>query len=270
MEIKNKLQESLKRSRICLGLDPHVENPQTFLAKLIAEKGVRDALEIWAMTAMDACSEHCHAVKFQSAFYEMFGTPGWQALESSIEYAQSKNFFVIYDAKRGDIASTMEAYGKAAFEILKADSLTVHLYMGTDVLRSLLPWLKQGRIIYVVWKTSNASSQDFQPDMANKILDVFEKYAQIENILDSLGYVMGVQHVKDKKSYETMRRFDTPLILPGIGAQGFRIDQGVKDYLNQYKHALLPISRGITQMENASLEEFAKTCKTRMRHFASL
>ena len=272
MEVAAKFQRALDASRLCLGLDPHVGSENVFLAKLIDTLGTQLALELWAKTAIDACEKKSAAVKFQSAFYEVFGTAGWEALRNSIAYAQSKNLFVIYDAKRGDIASTMEAYGKAAFDVLQADALTVHLHMGTDVVKSLLPWLKQGKIIYLVWKTSNASAAEFQNDIANKVQNIFEKFAFENNILPSLGYVLGVQNISKAFVEEKISRLDTKLILPGIGAQGAEINSHVKTFLASYPQALLPISRGITQMptELSTLEDFADLCKIRINYFADM
>ncbi len=265
-----KLANAVAKSRICLGLDPQVQKPTDFLGLLISDFGVQKALEVWGQAVIDSCEGLTGAVKFQSAFYEAFGTSGFAALENTVNYALQKNLFVIYDAKRGDIASTMEAYGKAAFDVLKADSLTVHIHMGTDVVKSLLPWLQKDKIIYLVWKTSNLSALEFQEIIAAKILELFERFAQKNNIEPALGYVMGVQHIKNPQEWKSLTRMEMPLILPGIGAQGFQIDSDVKNFLKLFPNAMLPISRGITSFDYAvnSLEEFKKICKSRMTSFA--
>ena len=65
----------------------------------------------------------------------------------------------------------MEAYGKAAFDELGADALTVVPYMGTDVVRPLYPWLEKGHRSYSVFLSSNSSGtadKDVNFKTANK------------------------------------------------------------------------------------------------------
>jgi orotidine-5'-phosphate decarboxylase len=59
---------------------------------------------------IDAVSDIVPAVKPQIAMYEKFGLDGLSAYIRTCEYAASKGLYVIGDIKRGDIASTAEAY----------------------------------------------------------------------------------------------------------------------------------------------------------------
>ena len=63
---------------------------------------------------IEATSDLVCAFKPQSAFFEAHGRAGWDALKATIE-AVPDDVPVILDVKRGDIASTAEAYATACF-----------------------------------------------------------------------------------------------------------------------------------------------------------
>jgi orotidine 5'-phosphate decarboxylase subfamily 2 len=67
---------------------------------------------------------------------------------------------IILDAKRGDIASTADAYAQSAFEFLGADCITLNPYLGKD---SIEPFIKESeKGVFLLCKTSNAGSMDLQ------------------------------------------------------------------------------------------------------------
>jgi len=77
--------------------------------------------------------------------FEVFGAEGWTALKQVIG-AYSRRIESTWlkdshhlDAKRGDIASTAEAYAKSAFENLGVDCITLSPYLGKD---SIEPFIK--------------------------------------------------------------------------------------------------------------------------------
>jgi orotidine-5'-phosphate decarboxylase len=65
----------------------------------------------------------------------------------------------ILDFKRGDILTSSTNYAKVGANNWKADALTVAPYMGTD---SVMPFVKTGKGIYVLDRTSNSGGADFQ------------------------------------------------------------------------------------------------------------
>lgn len=85
-------------------------------------------------------------------------------------YAKSKGMYVITDAKRNDIGTTMQAYATAYLgqtqlfggeqAAFGADALTVNAYLGTDGIKPLTD-LPQGSVFALV-KTSNPSSGELQ------------------------------------------------------------------------------------------------------------
>jgi orotidine 5'-phosphate decarboxylase subfamily 2 len=67
---------------------------------------------------------------------------------------------VIADAKRGDIASTAEAYARALFDHLGCDACTLSPYLGIDAITPFLD--RPGRFVFVLCRTSNPSAAELQ------------------------------------------------------------------------------------------------------------
>src|SRR5690606_1203472 len=109
-------------SLLCIGLDPHTRD----LSAPTADAAREFCLDLVRQTARYAA-----AFKPNAAFFEAFGAEGWTALKQVIEAIQDESrqqgsmIPVILDAKRGDIASTAEAYARSAFENLGADCITL-------------------------------------------------------------------------------------------------------------------------------------------------
>ena len=142
-------------SLLCIGLDPHV----SLLEKPTAASALDFCLRIVKQTAPYAA-----AFKPNAAFFEFFGPEGWTALKQVIEAVQEESdrkgsmIPVILDAKRGDIASTAEAYAKSAFEILGAHAITLNPYLGGDSIEPFIRNPEKGA--FLLCKTSNAGSMD--------------------------------------------------------------------------------------------------------------
>ncbi|MEN6409743.1 MAG: orotidine-5'-phosphate decarboxylase, partial [Anaerolineaceae bacterium] len=126
-----KLEERARtaQSLICIGLDPHpVDLPAP----------TAEAARDFCLRLIETTADLAVAYKPNAAFFEALGPAGWQALKEVID-AVPEDIPVILDAKRGDIASTAEAYARSAFETLGADAITLSPYLGYD---SLQPFLK--------------------------------------------------------------------------------------------------------------------------------
>ena len=117
-------------------------------------------------------------MKFQAAFYEAYGPPGFAAMHSSAAYAREQGLIVIIDGKRNDIGSTAEAYARGylgkvaidgAFEpTWQADATTVNPYLGSD---GVVPFVKvaarEQKGVFILVRTSNNSAGEFQDLLAN-------------------------------------------------------------------------------------------------------
>src|SRR5512133_369693 len=111
-------------SLLCIGLDPHPAD----LAEPTAA-----AAKAFCLRLIEATAGLVAAFKPNAAFFEAMGPEGWQVLRDVIA-AIPAGVPVILDAKRGDIASTAEAYARSAFDLLGAGAITLSPYLGRDSL----------------------------------------------------------------------------------------------------------------------------------------
>jgi orotidine-5'-phosphate decarboxylase len=122
-----------ERGPLCVGIDPH--------AALLRAWGLSDdvaGLDRFAHTVVEALADRVAVLKPQSAFFERFGSPGIQVLESIIRQLRAAGALALLDVKRGDIGSTMAAYAGAYLDPdspLCADAITVSPYLGVGSTR---------------------------------------------------------------------------------------------------------------------------------------
>ncbi len=231
-------------SLLCVGLDPH---PEDLAAP--TPGAARD----FCLRLMEATADLAVAFKPNAAFFEALGPEGMLVLQEIIG-AAPEGVPVILDAKRGDIASTGQAYARAAFDVLGADAITANPYLGYD---ALLPFLEDPtRGVFLLCKTSNPGSADLQ-DLytcgAYGLRLVYEQVAalaQAWNRNDNLGLVAGATHL------EALRRIRelAPglwILAPGVGAQGGDLQLALQAGLRQDGLGLLlPVSRGIARADD--------------------
>ena len=209
-----RLRESIGKTHgsLCVGLDPHLDQIPGRFGKSVT--GVQAFLD-WII---DETAEYASAYKPNSAFYETFGAAGWDLLSYVIERVHQVGRPVILDAKRGDIASTAAAYASAAFDVLKADAITLVPYMGED---ALVPFLERGGFAFVLASPSNPSSRRIvehgEPSLAECVAELSVELE--ERFPNQLGLVVGATHP------EVVTRLDVisgqlPWLVPGLGAQG--------------------------------------------------
>lgn len=235
-------------SLICVGLDPHLND--------LASPSASAALTFCA-DMVRATSQYAAAFKPNAAFFEQFGTQGWAALKELMAVIQEESdrlgsrLLTIYDAKRGDISSTAEAYARACFEELKADSLTLNPYLGKDSIDPFLNRPEKG--IFLLCKTSNPGSGDLQ-DLRLEDGDlVYERVARLAkdwNTADNIGLVVGATHPQAMAKVRAVNP-QAWLLAPGLGAQGGELQACLKAGLRaDNKGILFPISRGISRAAN--------------------
>jgi orotidine-5'-phosphate decarboxylase len=245
-----------------MGIDPHFDILPNFMMDTKFSEGESGLLERFSRALVNVAAENFPAVKFQSAFFEAHGWAGVKILQESIAYAKKRGLLVILDAKRGDIASTMQAYGKMAFEECGADCLTVTPYMGTDVIAPLEPWLKTGKGIYVVWLGSNSTADAFFFWVLKKegqlvgeaLLDQFAEFSLQRGLQGSLGLVLGATMLTAISPLLLDKAARFPLLLPGVGPQGGKIDSNMRKLLATGEH-LLPLSRGLAGIGDKACAE---------------
>lgn len=150
---------------LCVGLDPHPNILQQWGLPASAE-----GLNIFSSAVLDACLGHVAAVKPQAALYEEYGSAGIAVLESVIDRVCRVESEVrtqcIVDAKRGDIGSTMAAYGRAYCvegSPLAGDAVTLSPYLGFGSLQPALELaLANRRGAFILALTSNPEGPSVQ------------------------------------------------------------------------------------------------------------
>lgn len=262
--INKRIKES---SPLIVGIDPHLDLMPDFVLPSNASL-LQKSLVDFAELVIDAVAELVPAVKFQSAFYEQYGSEGVIALGKSIKYAKGKNLLVILDAKRGDINSTSLAYatgylsgstqlrnGVIIKSDLEVDCITVNPFLGLD---SLAPWIQKvsenKKGIFVLVKTSNPSSSDFQ-DIKVGEKTVSENLAELvnqwgEDTIGVSGYscvgaVVGATFPEHALSLRKMMPHAIFLV-PGSGAQGGSMESARAALNPDGLGAVISVSRAVT------------------------
>ncbi|HUN21609.1 MAG TPA: orotidine-5'-phosphate decarboxylase [Anaerolineales bacterium] len=228
-------------SLLCIGLDPHPDTPAGQSAATAREF----CLRIIAETA-----EYALAFKPNSAFFEVHGAAGWQALQEVVNAVPS-GIPVILDAKRGDIASTANAYAQAAFTGLGVHAITLSPYLGRDALAPFVSDPQKG--VFVLAKTSNAGSGDVQDlRLANGkplYLQVAEQAVQWSKFRN-VGLVVGATFPAALQAVRAALP-DVWILSPGVGAQGGELEAQLQAGLRADGLGLLvTVSRAIANATN--------------------
>ncbi|HEX2993740.1 MAG TPA: orotidine-5'-phosphate decarboxylase [Anaerolineales bacterium] len=237
-------------SLLCIGLDVHVND----LPAPTAEAALDFCVNIIKQTGRYAA-----AFKPNAAFFEVFGAEGWTALRQVIEAVQEESnrqgsmIPVILDAKRGDIASTAEAYAKSAFENLKAHCITLNPYLGRDAIEPFLQYPERG--VFLLCKTSNAGAGDLQdvpvlPAGSDAPIPLYRYVAQLAgqwNVNRNIGIVVGATHPQIMAEIRASVP-DIWFLAPGVGAQGGELEAALKAGLRKDgKGMLINVSRSIAR-----------------------
>jgi len=234
------------RAPIVVGLDPRISQiPSHIKEEIYAAKGksTEAAAEIiltFNKAIIDSICDIVPAIKPQIAMYEQFGVAGVDCYIKTIDYAKSKGLIVIGDIKRGDIASTAEAYSNAHLgltdvdgeksAVFQSDFITVNPYMGYD---SIEPYLSDcgayDKGLFILVKTSNPSSSQIQDLKAADGRPVYTHVGELvsqwgrgligQSGFSSVGAVVGATHPSQGKELRDMLPH-TFFLVPGYGAQG--------------------------------------------------
>jgi orotidine-5'-phosphate decarboxylase len=258
-----------RQSQIVLGLDPDPARlwPEALeAAPADGSPALRAAAAVRAHCAalIDAAGPACVAVKPQLACFERLGADGWSALADTVRHAQDAGLLVIADAKRGDIDVSAAAYAQALVGTtptpfgeargLGTDAFTANPLLGVDALQ---PFVEAARAadagIFVLVRTSNPGAADVEDLELAGGGHVWERLAAIVAALagpgeglSEIGAVVGAtvpEHVARMR--ELMPR--APFLLPGIGAQGGRVEDLAPAFAAGRAGGLISASRSIAR-----------------------
>ena len=182
------------------------------------------------------------------------------AIVDVIAYIHEKHpdIAVILDAKRGDIGSTAKQYAKEAFVRYQADAVTLSPYMGFDTVEPYFEY--EGRGVILLCRTSNPGGADIE-ELVTKDGDmVYERVAKMAsgpwNVNGQVGLVVGATQPAEIARVRELAP-ETPLLVPGIGAQGGDVNAAVAAGLDAHgRGMIINSSRAVIFAGNG--EDFAQ------------
>lgn len=203
-------------SLVCVGLDPTLDRLPDGIAR--TPEGFLE----FAQAIVNATAPYVSTFKPQAAH---FGSVGGEAVLAELIrwiHGTWPDRVVVLDAKRGDIGSTAERYAVEAFERYGADAVTVNPFLGNE---SIEPYLEHpGKGVIALCRTSNPGSDwlQLQPTGDPIYLQIARRACDW-NRSENVALVVGATWPQEM---EKVRRAigDMPILVPGVGAQGGRID----------------------------------------------
>lgn len=265
-----------RESQIVLGLDPdpialwpgsYRDAPARASQAGDPAQLAAEAVSVHCKALIDAAGPACVAVKPQLARFEALGSSGWIALERVIEHARMAGLLVLADGKRGDIDVTARAYAEGLLgEVqtpegpirgLGVDLLTVNPLMGSDALQPFVDVARgSGAGVLVLVRTSNPGAADIEDLRLPSGEAVWERIAALvqrlgsegvgESGLSDVGAVVGAtvpEHLERARELMPSAVF----LLPGVGAQGGRVEDLAAAFSPGRAGGLVAASRSIAQ-----------------------
>jgi orotidine-5'-phosphate decarboxylase len=250
------------RGHLCVGIDPH--------AALLAEWGLSDdakGAREFGLRVIEAVRRSVGIVKAQVAFFERHGAAGFSALEAVLAAARDAGLVVIADAKRGDVGSTVDAYGEAWLtpgSPLEADALTVSAFQGVGSLAGPLRLARDaGKGLFVLAVTSNQEAAQQQAaiigpgrragmtvaaGILDEVMALNAADATRTIVMGDVGVVLGatVEFAEFGIPLETMALAPaTPVLAPGFGHQGAHFSELRGRYGPAAPFVIASTSRGV-------------------------
>jgi orotidine-5'-phosphate decarboxylase len=239
------------RSPLCLGLDPSEE-----LLGLWGRENDAEGLRRFCGSVLEAADDLVAVVKPQMGFFERLGPKGLNELAVATAQIRSQGSLCLIDAKRGDVAGTMEGYAVAmlgAGSGFGGDAVTVSAYLGFG---ALLPVFNRaiasGAGVFVVVHSSNPDGRRLQdarhPDgrtVAEALADDITTFNAAQGPgIGMLGAVVGA--TIDPAATAIIDRLPQSLILaPGVGAQGSDMAEVGTKFRSARGRVLPSVSRAI-------------------------
>jgi orotidine-5'-phosphate decarboxylase len=250
--------------QLCVGIDPSAEQLSSWgLAD--SASGVLD----FSKAILDAAQDQAGIIKPQVAFFEQYGAPGLQVLSEILEDAHSRGFVVIADAKRGDIGSTMDGYTRAWLSneaAFVADALTLSPFLGISSLQPTIDEaVANGKGVFLLAATSNPEAAEVQGAIRNgKTIagQVVSYVAQQNNqTIGSVGVVIGATVNLDEVGIEAGHLSNTPVLMPGFGAQGVELSKAQELFGSISKNLICSVSRLVAGSEQLGLKARVQSAK---------
>jgi orotidine-5'-phosphate decarboxylase len=242
-----------RQSRLVLGLDP---DPARLWPVAGAEDGSpAEAVARHCRAAIEAAGPACVAAKLQLACFERLGAPGWVALERTARAARDHGLLVIADGKRGDVPVTARAYGEALVgepPRLGADAFTANPLLGRDALEPLVEAAADaGAGCFVLVRTSNPGAAELQdagdPPLRERLARLVDELGSDHVGQSGLSLVGAVAGATEPGLLGRLRELmpRAVFLLPGVGAQGGRVEDLAPAFAGHRAGGLVTASRSI-------------------------
>jgi orotidine-5'-phosphate decarboxylase len=260
-----------RRSRVVLGLDP---DPGALWPGALARiGGAGQGAHLARVRTAEAVTEHCRdvivaagpacvGVKLQLACFERLGPPGWDALEQAAAIARDHGLLVLADGKRGDVPVTARAYAQALVgetpgpfgpvEGLGVDAFTASPLLGRDALEPLVDAAAAaGAGCFVLVRTSNPGAGELQdagdPPLHEHLARLVDELGASRLGAAGLSCVCAVTGATRPDHLARLRDLmpRTVFLLPGVGAQGGRVQDLGPAFATHPAAGLVPASRSI-------------------------
>jgi orotidine-5'-phosphate decarboxylase len=275
-----------KRSQLVVGLDPRLDVlPMELRAEaVLGRAAAASAVARFCKGIVDAVGPYVVAVKPQAAFFEALGADGVRALEEVCDYARAGGILVVLDAKRGDIGSTSRAYAAAYLEPRDgdaplADAVTASPYLGHDAVEPFLAACRRhGAGLFLLVRTSNAGAADVQDAILSDGRPLWQHLAALvhewgeplvgEAGLSSVGAVVGATY---PRAVSEARRLmpQTPILLPGVGAQGATPADVARAFTSGPASAVVTVSRSVLYAFKGTEDDWRVAAATEAERLAA-
>jgi orotidine-5'-phosphate decarboxylase len=288
-----------RESQIVLGIDPDPSAlwpVATQHGQAMGEEGsppsvrVAAAVRAHCEALIDAAGPACVAIKPQLARFEVLGAAGREALGAVCAHARQAGLLVIADAKRGDIDVSARAYAQSLYagietpfglvEGLRVDMATINPLMGSDALVPFIATAREsGSAVLVLVRTSNPGAADVEDLELAESGSVWERIAMLTNTLggervgesglSDVGAVVGAtvpEHLA--RARELMPR--AVFLLPGVGAQGGRVEDLAPAFARGRAGGLVSASRSIANAHLAGDGDPADTARAEAERLREL
>ena len=259
---------------IVIGLDPRLD---ALPARIAPGEAPSRRIVAFYREALPRLARHAPCVKPNIAFFECYGSDGYRAYEEVAALAQQHGLLVLGDVKRGDIGSTAEAYAEGHFRT--NDAVTLHPYLGLD---SVQPFLSHcsaargGKAVFVLVRTSNPGAKDFQDlqvggePLCDVVARAVTRWGQdLERCegYSPVGAVVGATWPQELARLRALLPHAW-LLLPGVGAQGGKVQDLAAAFDARGLGALVNQSRGVMQCFRPDATDWLDRIDHAAREFA--
>lgn len=253
--------EVQRKGTVCVGLDTQYD----FLPGFLKEKDWSAGEKIFEFNRriVDATLDQAACYKIQIACYEALGLEGMACFAKTLSYVRGKGAIAISDIKRGDIASTAKQYATGHFTgDFETDIITVNAYMGEDAVSPYYDYLKAGKGMFILVKTSNPSGVELQDAKLQSGETVYERMGALvskwnaafvgKGRFGAIGAVAGLTY---PAQFAALRPYmpNTFFLIPGYGAQG-GTGKDIAEIFKEGKCGVVNSSRGIIAAHRGKTE----------------